>query len=125
MRNIKQGSAKRAPGPGEAGRSWLGFSRRGGFGYKVNWYATSPSPMTNHFDFYEEARNIANALRPAGQKKWADAILEKIEAGSTSTEILMGVRWVFQQCLENRKNKMEDIDKRMLALVSKIDGALK
>lgn len=81
--------------------------------------------MTNHFDFYEEARNIANALRPAGQKKWADAILEKIEAGSTSTEILMGVRWVVQQCLENRKNKMEDIDKRMLALVSKIDGALK
>lgn len=77
------------------------------------------------FDFYEEARHIANALRSMGRKKWADAIVEKIEAGSTSTEIWMGVRWVVQKCLKSRKNEMEDINKRMLALVSRIDGILK
>lgn len=81
--------------------------------------------MTQHFDYYEEARNISQALKQDGQKKWADLIIEKMEAGSAATEILMGIRWAVQECLKTRQNKMGEMDKKMLALVAKIDGALK
>ena len=81
--------------------------------------------MTAQFDYYEEARKISRALKKDGQNQWADLIIEKIEAGSTATEILMGVRWAVQESLKTRKDKMGEIDKTMLSLVAKIDGALK
>lgn len=81
--------------------------------------------MTEHYDYYKEAKSISDALKIEGQKKWAKLIIDKIEAGSTSTEILMGLRWVFQECLKTRDSKLGDCEKRMLGLVSKIDGALK
>jgi hypothetical protein len=81
--------------------------------------------MTEHFDYYKEAKLISDALKIDGQKKWAKLIIDKIEAGSTSTEILMGLRWVLQECLKTRDSKLGDVENRMLGLVSKIDGALK
>jgi hypothetical protein len=77
------------------------------------------------FDFYKEARSISSALKSQGQNQWANLLIKKIEAGSTATEVLMGLRWVFQECLKTRDSKLGDIEKRMLGLVSKIDGALK
>lgn len=81
--------------------------------------------MTEHFDYYKEAKSISDALKIEGKKKWAKQIIDKIEAGSTATEILMGLRWVLQECLKTRDSKLGDIESRMLGLVSKIDGALK
>lgn len=77
------------------------------------------------FDFYKEARSVSDALKMEGQKEWANLLIEKIEAGSTATEVLMGLRWGLQKCLITRDSKLGDIEKRMLGLVSKIDGALK
>ncbi|MBK8574603.1 MAG: hypothetical protein IPN90_02610 [Elusimicrobia bacterium] len=81
--------------------------------------------MTEHYDYYKEAKSISEALKIEGQKKWAKLIIDKIEAGSTSTEILMGLRWVLQECLKTRDCKLGNIEISMLGLVSKIDGALK
>lgn len=83
-------------------------------------------PLPNApFDYYKEAKSISDALKIEGQKKWAKLIVEKIEAGSTSTEFLMGLKCVFQECLKTRDSKLGDIEARILGLVSKIDGALK
>ncbi len=81
--------------------------------------------MTEHFDYYKEARSLSEALKLEGEKKWAQLLIEKIEVGSTATEILMGLRWALQECLKNRDSKLGDIEKRILGLVSRIDGALK
>jgi hypothetical protein len=81
--------------------------------------------MTEHYDYYKESKSISDALKIDGNIKWAKLIIDKIEAGSTSTEILMGLRWVLQECLKTRDSKLGVIEKRMLGLVSKIDGALK
>lgn len=70
--------------------------------------------MTEHFDYYKEAKSISDALKIEGQNNWAKLIIGKIEADSTSTEILMGLRWVFQQCLKTRDSKLGDIGSRML-----------
>ena len=53
--------------------------------------------MTEHFDYYKEARSLSEALKLEGEKKWAQLLIEKIEAGSTATEILMGLRWALQE----------------------------
>lgn len=81
--------------------------------------------MNNPSDIYEEAKIIAHLLSEVGARNSADLVIEKIESGSTATEILMGVRWAVQECLKTRRKKMGDLDKRMLALVARIDGALK
>lgn len=81
--------------------------------------------MKNPPDIYAEAKAIAHLLSKVGAKTSADLVIEKIEAGSTATEILMGVRWAVQECLKTRRKEMGDLDKRMLALVARIDGALK
>ena len=81
--------------------------------------------MSQHFDYYGEARSISQTLKKHGHKKWGDLILDKIAAGSTSTEILMGIRWALQEGLNSRQVKTTQIERMMLALVAKIDGALK
>lgn len=81
--------------------------------------------MTSHFDYYGEAKDIASLLAKDGDKKSAELIIEKIEAGSTATEILMGVRWAIQECLKTREKRMGNLDKKMVSLVARIDGALK
>lgn len=81
--------------------------------------------MSNHFDYYREAKEIATLLAKSGDKKTSELVLEKIEAGSTATEILMGVRWAIEGRLKERGILLGDLEKRMLSLVARIDGALK
>lgn len=80
--------------------------------------------MTQSFDYYQEAKEIAGLLKRNGERKWADKIIESIEAGATGTEILMGVRWNIQECLKTRRTKMEYLDKRMLSFVARLDRVL-
>lgn len=87
---------------------------------------TNDQPSSgDHFDYYGAAKEIVANLAAGGDKNSADLITEKLEAGSTATEILMGVRWAIQGCLKTREKRMGDLDKKMVALIARIDGALK
>ena len=87
---------------------------------------TNDQPSSSdHFDYYGAAKQIVANLTAAGDKNSADLITEKLEAGSTATEIIMGVRWAIQECLKTREKRMGDLDKKMVALIARIDGALK
>ena len=44
-------------------------------------------------DYYADSRALGVDLWEAGFKDWADRIDAVIEGGSTSSEILMGLRW--------------------------------
>lgn len=81
--------------------------------------------MPSNYDYYKETRSIFEGLKNLGQRRWVDLINRKIEAGTTATKILMGLRWALQGCLKARGSELGDVEKRMLRLVSEIDGALK
>jgi cell division protease FtsH len=72
----------------------------------------------------EEILKIYARKKPLGEDTKLSEIATRTP-GSTATEILMGLRWALQECLKNRDSKLGDIEKRILGLVSRIDGALK
>lgn len=55
-------------------------------------------------DYYEEARLIADLLSTEGHKKAAASLIEILDAGFSSTEILMGLRFhtiaALNECVE-------------------------
>lgn len=52
-------------------------------------------------DHYAEARALAAKLAEQGYGIWSEQLTEKIAAGATGTEIVMGLRWVLAQLLQN------------------------
>jgi hypothetical protein len=50
-------------------------------------------------DPYAHARRVATTLRVQNLQGWAQRIEDIIDGGSTSTEILMGLRWVMAEIL--------------------------
>jgi hypothetical protein len=48
-------------------------------------------------DAYAEARDLGTALQRSGVEGWAEKLDGQVAAGSTATEILMGLRWVLEQ----------------------------
>lgn len=51
-------------------------------------------------DFYGDARVLAVQLADVGLDDWACKLEDMIEAGATSSEILMGLRWHLRQLME-------------------------
>jgi predicted PP-loop superfamily ATPase len=51
-------------------------------------------------DIYEEARALARELSGRGEPEAAKRIIVAIEGGSTSSEILLELRWEFDRLLE-------------------------
>jgi hypothetical protein len=75
-------------------------------------------------DYYGEAQQIVSALKSEGLCSEAEAVRAVLEAGSTATEILMGVRWHLQQIL--RANQTTDLTTklRIRRLVEELDKVL-
>jgi hypothetical protein len=57
--------------------------------------------MKESYDFYAVANSIADNLAAHGLDGWKLRIDDAIAAGSTGTEILMALRWVFRQLQES------------------------
>lgn len=74
-------------------------------------------------DFYAEARKLAKELQEL-QIKEGDDMVEVIEAGSTGTEILMGLRWHLNRTLGNTELPTGTSD-QCKALLSQIKTFLK
>lgn len=51
-------------------------------------------------DLYEESEQLAKALAERGDADAAERIRDAIAGGSTSTEILFGLRWEFDRLLD-------------------------
>jgi hypothetical protein len=75
-------------------------------------------------DYYAESRALGADLREAGYKPWADKIDTIIETGSTSSEILMGLRWTLGELCAKEHSLSPDIKQRAESLQTEIDSAL-
>ena len=77
------------------------------------------------FDFYLHAHRIADDLGKHGQREWKKSIEDAIADGSTSTEILMAIRWNLQKCLKEKGLISLRLKKQITDLISKIDDVLR
>lgn len=50
-------------------------------------------------DIYADTRRFADNLTAAGVLAWPQRLRDAIAAGSTGTEIVMGIRWTLTQML--------------------------
>ena len=51
-------------------------------------------------DLYQESEQLAQALTERGESEAAQRIQDVIDGGSTSSEILFGLRWEFERLLD-------------------------
>ncbi len=75
-------------------------------------------------DYYAASRALGADLWDAGYKEWADKIDAVIDGGSTSTEILMGLRWTLTQLGEDKLDLSPELRRRADSLRIEIDTAL-
>lgn len=75
-------------------------------------------------DYYAESRALGADLRKTGHKAWADKIDTVIETGTTSSEILMGLRWTLGEFCAKEHFLSPDIKQRAESLQTEIDNAL-
>jgi hypothetical protein len=75
-------------------------------------------------DYYAEARGIEQALAATGRGDLASRIRDAILAGSTGTEILMGLRWTLREIISSEANLHARIKERMSSLAAALDRAL-
>ena len=76
-------------------------------------------------DYYAASRALGADLWEAGYKEWADKIDAMIEGGSTSSEILMGLRWTLTQLGEAELGLSPELKRRADGLRDEIDTALR
>jgi hypothetical protein len=75
-------------------------------------------------DYYADGRALGEDLWEAGYKQWADKIDAVIAGGSTSNEILMGLRWTLSQLGAEEQSMPQSLRRRAESLRSEIDAAL-
>ena len=75
------------------------------------------------YDYYAEAKYLAETLKEEGFGDWALRILSAMEEGVTATEILMMLRWNLENFLKSQSGSEKVID-RAKQLNKKIDAAL-
>jgi hypothetical protein len=78
--------------------------------------------VTDHPDYYAEARGIAVALFERGETDWSDRIEEAIEGGATATEILMRLRHTLRELL---RSGVAPGDQPVEQLVRQLDDVLR
>lgn len=76
-------------------------------------------------DYYLTARKIATELSQTGYSDWGARIINAIEAGSTATEILMGVRWHLDQFRELKFPISPVLESKISSLLVELDNLLK
>jgi hypothetical protein len=77
------------------------------------------------YDHYKVAENIARNLLRNGYDQWSRCIKEAIETGSTSTEILMALRWNLEKLLTREPELPQKIKNDVEKLLSKTNESLK
>lgn len=75
-------------------------------------------------DYYADSRALGSDLWEAGYKVWADKIDAVIDGGSTSSEILMGLRWTMDQLVAEEPGLVGVLEQRVASLRRAIDAAL-
>jgi hypothetical protein len=75
-------------------------------------------------DYYCESRVLGADLWEAGYKEWADKLDAVIQSGSTSTEILMGIRYTLVQLVSSRPSLPHELSARVAELEREIRIAL-
>ena len=71
-------------------------------------------------DLYGEARQLADAFVQRGEHVVAQRLIEAIESGSTSSEILFGLRWELDRLLDRGVGG----DAHLFAWVSDLQAAI-
>lgn len=74
-------------------------------------------------DYYGEARNISSALLDLNFKKEGNELNDAIKFGSTSTEILLALRYHLTKLVNNIKLP-EELEKNSTDLIRAINQAL-
>lgn len=77
-----------------------------------------------NYNYYAEARHLADLLKNERQYDWAFKILGAIEEGVTATEILMMLRWNLGALLSTKVGSA-DVRDCAQQLYLKIDNVLK
>lgn len=75
------------------------------------------------YDYYAEARYLADTLKKEGFSDWAIKVLSAMEEGVTATEILMILRWNLENFLSSQLGSENVID-RAKQLHQKVDAVL-
>ncbi len=75
-------------------------------------------------DYYANARRIIECLKAAGRKVDADSLIEVMAAGSTATEILMGLRWHLKRIDADGQPADLDCKQQIRTLISQLDKVL-
>lgn len=75
-------------------------------------------------DLYLTARQIALNLRDEGEVEWATKLEDAIAFGSTSTEILMAIRWHLQQLEDNRVKCSTTTKALVISLLQRLESFL-
>lgn len=75
-------------------------------------------------DPYDEARRIAQTLRSKGLTDWSSKIDDAIAGGATATEILMGLRWLMRELLQQGELS-EDLRLQVNELTLALDALLR
>ena len=76
-------------------------------------------------DIYAEARSLERDLDARGMHEWSQRIEDVIAGGSTSTEILMGLRWTLDQLLNSLPNLDADVAGRIRQLLTALNELLR
>jgi hypothetical protein len=76
-----------------------------------------------NYDYYAEARNLAEMLKKEDLSAWATKILTAMEEGVTSTEILMMLRWNIDNFLSAQQGSKNLVNQAQ-QLRQKINSAL-
>jgi hypothetical protein len=77
-----------------------------------------------HRDYYLEAHHLAHQLAGAGLDGWSTVLEDVLAGGSTSTEILMGLRWNLRKLIQDEDGLDAGIRAAAGELADAIDAAL-
>jgi hypothetical protein len=76
-------------------------------------------------DYYAETRALAAKLTDQGYAGWSEQLTDEIAAGATGTEIVMGLRWVLAQLLQNEDGLPADLRLEARGLHQGLDRLLR
>jgi hypothetical protein len=76
-------------------------------------------------DPYTQAKTLAQTLRARNMDDWSLKIDDIVTGGSTSTEILMGLRWVIQELLNGSTPLDPDAEALARSLIREVNELLK
>ena len=77
-------------------------------------------------DYYKKARKIAIEIQENGYKEISDRIIESLDYGTSSTEILMTIRWNLNNFINSNTNIVlnKKLEKEIIELINELNKIL-